>query len=79
MPIFSILQLIFPFGEWLRTLRSLHTYTDKRMYVICSEQFGPGGFYIHHYPHYNKPHDFHEPGFAVTLKLYREVGVIVGL
>jgi hypothetical protein len=41
--------------------------------LVCSDAFAQCGSYIHHYPHYNKVHDYHEPGFQATLEHYKKV------
>lgn len=43
------------------------------LFVLNSETFAPLGRYLHHYPHFDKAHDYHVPGFNATLALYKEV------
>ena len=41
--------------------------------VLHSDKYAPTGEYIHHFPHFDNPHNFHVPGFNATLALYKEV------
>jgi hypothetical protein len=41
--------------------------------LLCSDQFCMFMDYIHHSPHFDKPHDYHVPGFRDTRRLYKEV------
>jgi hypothetical protein len=43
------------------------------LFACRTETFAPGGKYVHHYPHFDKPRDYHEPGFHATLACYKEV------
>jgi hypothetical protein len=48
-----------------------------KLYIcICSEKYGPEGRYIHHYPHFDKPHNYHQPGFRATLAMYKKVSYV---
>ncbi len=40
---------------------------------FLSARFAPDGVYLHHSPHFDKAHAFHNPGYNSTLQLYKEV------
>eukprot|EP01031_Cornospumella_fuschlensis_P027188 gene27188-32851_t len=60
-----------------------HILCSPAYFAFCDE-YAPLGSYIHHYPHFDKPHNYHVPGFNSTLALYKEVyntdpGVVWGV
>jgi hypothetical protein len=46
-----------------------HILRSPAYFQFCL-QHAPGGRYVHHEPHFDKPHNYHEPGFAETVKAY---------
>jgi hypothetical protein len=46
-----------------------HILRSPAYFQFCL-QHAPGGRYVHHEPHFDKPHNYHEPGFDETVKAY---------
>jgi hypothetical protein len=46
-----------------------HILRSPAYFQFCL-QYSPRGRYVHHEPHFDKPHNYHEPGFAETVKAY---------
>eukprot|EP01043_Picozoa_sp_COSAG02_P029112 COSAG02_NODE_1797_length_10902_cov_25.030177_8_plen_678_part_00 len=44
-----------------------HILDSERYMEFCQQVAGE---YLHHVPHYGKPHAYHNPGYATTLKAY---------
>jgi hypothetical protein len=46
-----------------------HILRSPAYFQFCL-QHAPSGRYVHHEPHFDKPHNYHEPGFDETVKAY---------
>jgi hypothetical protein len=71
---------IFDFGPSAELTPSKLVDECWHAHVLCSPayfqfctRYGPGGAYIHHFPHFDKPHNYHVPGFKATLRVYQTV------
>lgn len=48
-----------------------HILRSPAYFEFCTKH-APFGEYIHHFPHFDKPHGYHVPGFKATLELYKQ-------